>query len=97
MNTYVCLANWTQKGIEEVKDSPNRLEAARKFFAEMGVELKCFYMTSGRYDMVIIVEAPDDTTLAKTLLAQASRGGIRTETLRAYTENEYRDILGSLP
>jgi uncharacterized protein with GYD domain len=97
MTTYICLANWTQKGIENVKDSPNRLEAAKKFFGEMGVELKGFYMTSGRYDLVLIVEAPNDTTLAKTLLAQATLGGIRTETLRAYTEGEYRDILGSLP
>lgn len=97
MATYVCLASWTQKGIEAIKESPARLEAGKKFFREQGVELKQFFMTTGRYDMVLVIEAPDDATLAKALLAQAAKGGIRTETLRAYDEGEYRKIIGSLP
>lgn len=97
MATYICLANWTQKGIEAIKESPGRLDAAKKFFGEHGVELKQFFMTTGRYDMVIVVDAPDDASLAKVLLAQGSKGGIRTETLRAFGEAEYRKILGSLP
>ncbi len=55
-----------------------------------------FYLTTGQYDLVIVVEAPDDATLAKVLLAQASKGGIRTTTLHAFSEAEYREIIGSL-
>ena len=96
MPTYLCLCNWTEKGIEEIKDSPKRLDAAKVFFKEMGVEIKAFYMTSGRYDMAIIVDARDETALAKALLATGAKGKIRTETLRAFTEDEYRKIIPSL-
>ena len=95
--TYICLCNWTQKGIESVKESPKRLDGARGFFKEMGVELKSFHLTSGRYDFVIVLEAKDEASVARAMLAQASKGSIRTETLRAFSEEEYRKILGSLP
>ena len=97
MPTYICLCNWTQKGIENVKESPKRLDAARGFFKEMGVEIKDFYMTSGRYDIVLVLEAKDEAALARTMLAQGSKGGIRTETLRAFNEDEYRKIIGAVP
>lgn len=97
MPTYLCLCNWTQKGIEQVKESPKRLDAAKTLFRELGVEIKSFHMLSGRYDMAIFVDARDETALARALLAQSARGGIRTETLRAFGEDEYRKILGSIP
>ena len=97
MPTYICLCNWTGKGIEQIKESPKRLDAAKGFFKEMGVEIKGFYMTSGRYDMALILDAKDETSLARTLLAQGAKGTIRTETMRAFSEEEYRKILGSLP
>jgi uncharacterized protein with GYD domain len=97
MPTYLCLCNWTQKGIENIKESPKRLDDAKTFFREMGVEMKSFYMTSGRYDMVIVVEAKDENALARTMLAQGAKGGIRTETLRAFTEDEYRRVISSIP
>ena len=97
MATYICLANWTEKGIAAIKESPSRLDGAKKLFKDMGVEMKDFYMTTGRFDIVLVVDAPDDATLAKVLLAQAAKGSIRTETLRAYNEGEYRKIIGSLP
>jgi uncharacterized protein with GYD domain len=96
MPTYICLTRWTSKGLENVKDSPSRLDAARKAFQAAGVTLKVFYMLSGRYDMILIAEAPDDTTLAKAVLSVAVKGSIQTETLRACTENEYRGILSGL-
>jgi len=96
MPTYITLLRWTSEGIKNVKESPSRLDAARKAFQAAGVTMKDFYMVTGRYDMVIIFEAPDDTTLAKATLAIASKGSVQTETLRAFTENEYRKILGSL-
>ena len=97
MPTYLCLCNWTQKGIENIKESPKRLDAAKTLFKEMGVEMKAFYMTSGRYDLAIIVEAKDEVALARTMLAQGAKGGIRTETLRAFTEDEYRRVISSIP
>ena len=66
-------------------------------FKAMGGELNQFYLVMGRYDMVVIGEAPDDETAAKLALAIGSQGAIRTETLRAFTEEEYRTIISALP
>ena len=96
MSTYICLGNWTQKGIENVRESTARLDAAREDWKKEGVTIRDFYMTTGQYDVVFVVEAPDDATLAKVLLAQASKGGLRTTTLRAFSETEYRAIIRSL-
>jgi uncharacterized protein with GYD domain len=96
MPTYITLMRWTSQGAKSVKESPARLDAARKAFKAAGVTLKDFYMVTGRYDMVIISEAPDDVALAKATLSVASHGNVQTETLRAVTEKEYRGIIGSL-
>ncbi len=96
MTTYICLANWTQKGIESVKESPDRLDAAREAFEQQGVTLRDFYMTVGQYDFAMTLEATDDVALAKSLLAVAQTGNVRTTTLRAFSEDEYREIIGSL-
>jgi uncharacterized protein with GYD domain len=97
MPTYIALLNWTPQGLKEVKQSPSRLDAARKGFQAAGVTMKSFYMVTGRYDMIAIVEAPDDTTLAEAILTAASQGSIVSETCRAFTEDEYRQIIGGLP
>ena len=97
MSTYISLINYTQKGAENLKESPDRLEAAKKAFQAMGAEIKEFYMVMGRYDMVVVSEAPDDETAAKLALTVASGGTIRTETLRAFTEEEYQKIIAALP
>lgn len=95
--TYVTLWNYTREGITTIKDSPARLDAVRELLSTLGVELKAFYLTMGAYDLVTISEAPDDETATKAALAIASRGMVRSETLRAYTEPEYRDIIAALP
>ncbi len=97
MATYITLIRWTEKGIEKVKESPKRLDAAKKAFQSMGAELKEFYLVMGRYDIIIISEAPNDETISKLALAIGSKGAIRTETFRAYTESEYRKIIADLP
>ena len=97
MATYIVLNSWTQRGIEQVKESPARLDAAKQAAQAMGAEIKAFYLVMGRYDMVIVAEAPDDETVAKLALATGAQGTVRTETLRAFTEEEYRKIIGSLP
>ncbi len=97
MPTFITLAKWTQKGIEGVKDSPARLEAFKKTVKSMGGSLKAFYMVTGQYDMVLVTEAPDAESVAKVVLATASKGSVSTETFRAFTEEEYRKIIGALP
>ena len=97
MATYVLLVRFTAKGIENIKDSPNRLDAAKRAFEAAGAEFKDFYLTLGRYDIVAVGEVPDDETAAKLALSLSSAGAIRTETLRAFTEDEYRDIIAALP
>jgi uncharacterized protein with GYD domain len=96
MPTYIALLKWTPQGLKDVKQSPSRLDAARKGFQAAGVTMKDFYMVTGQYDMVAIVEAPDDTTLAQAVLSAAAQGSIVSETCRAFTENEYRQIIGGL-
>jgi uncharacterized protein with GYD domain len=93
MPTYLSLARWTKEGLETVKDSPSRLDAGKKAVEAAGGKLKSFYLLMGQYDMAIVIEAPDDMTLARINLSLASKGAIRTETLRAFTEDEYRKIV----
>jgi uncharacterized protein with GYD domain len=95
MPTYITLMRWTNEGAKSMKDSPSRLDAARKAFKAAGITLKDFYMVTGRYDMVVISEAPDDVVFAKATLSIASHGNVQTETLRAFTEKEYRNIISS--
>jgi uncharacterized protein with GYD domain len=97
MPTYVILINYTQQGVEDMKGSPARLDAARQAFQAVGAELKAFYLTMGQYDAVAIAEGPDDETAIWLAMAIGAQGAIRTQTLRAFTEDEYREIVASLP
>ena len=96
MPTYIALINWTAQGISNVKDSPQRLDAGREAFKKLGVEIKAAYCTMGRYDLVCVIEAPDDETYAKAMLGLGSQGNVSTETLKAFSEDQYRKIIGSL-
>ena len=97
MATYIILFRFTQQGIQNIKESPDRVDAAKKVFRDVGAGVKEFYSVMGQYDTVLIVEAPNDETIAKATLAIGSLGNVRTETLRAFTEDEYRKIVTSLP
>jgi uncharacterized protein with GYD domain len=97
MATYLSLLRWTKEGAEKIKDSPSRLDAARKVFEPAGGKIKSFHMLMGQYDMAAFIEAPDDATLATILLSLASKGLLRSETMRAFSEDEYRKIIASLP
>ena len=97
MPTYIALISYTQEGIQNVKETSARIEAGRQALRAMGGELKANYLVMGQYDYVAVIEAPDDETAAKFALATCSRGNIRTETLRAFTEDEYRKIIAALP
>jgi len=96
MPTYITLVNWTDQGIREVKESPQRLAGAKKAVEAAGGKWTGFYLTMGRYDMVVISEAPSDEAAVTAILSIASRGSIRSETLRAFPEDEYRDIIAKV-
>ena len=96
MPTYISLLRFTQQGMETIKDGPSRLDAARKAYEAVGARLKEFYLVTGQYDAVVVSEAPNDETVAKLALALGARGNVRSETLRAFTEVEYRSILAAL-
>lgn len=97
MATYIGLLNYTQEGIANIKESPNRLDVAKKAAKALGAKIKDFYLVMSQYDMVITMEAPDDETVARFVLAVGSGGAIRTQSFRAFTEDEYRQVIASLP
>ena len=97
MPTYITLINWTHQGVKNAKDTVQRFEAAEAAAMKMGVKFKDFHWTMGAYDMVGIVEAPDDATVSRFLLATGALGNIRTTTMRAYTKAEMTQVLKGLP
>lgn len=97
MATYITLVNYTKQGIVNIKESPARLDAAKAAFKAFGAEMKQFYLAMGRYDIVLVSEAPNDEAVAKASLAIGSRGAVKTETFRVFNEDEYRDIISALP
>lgn len=97
MASYIILGRYTTQGISRIKDGPGRTAAARKAFEAAGCRMTQFNLTLGQYDFVTQVEAPDDETFARALLGIASSGNITTETLRAFTEEEYGRIAGAMP
>jgi uncharacterized protein with GYD domain len=94
--TYIMLANWTDQGIKSAKESPRRLDAAKQVLKDLGGEFKSFYLTMGDYDIIAVLEAPDDTAVAKFILQTGMLGNIRTRTLKAFPEDAYRQLLGSM-
>lgn len=97
MPTYVTLMNYTEQGISTVEHSPDRIEAARELAAEVGGEFKDFYLTFGPYDGVAIAEFPDDEAAAQYALSIGKAGNASTETLKAFTEGEFQEIVDDLP
>ncbi|HJP90676.1 MAG TPA: GYD domain-containing protein [Pyrinomonadaceae bacterium] len=96
MPTYIALLKWTGQGIGNVKDSPSRLDAGRKAMKKSGVKIRDTYLTMGRYDLVCVIDAPDDETYATALLNLGAQGNVQTETLKAFSEDQYRKICASI-
>jgi uncharacterized protein with GYD domain len=93
MPTYISLVNWTDQGIQELKDSPARADATFELFESLGGKLVELYWTVGPYDLVGIFEAPDDETATAMQLTVGSRGAVRTTTLRAFDREEIERII----
>jgi uncharacterized protein with GYD domain len=97
MATYIVLANLTDQGIHNIKEQPQRIRQLTQHFAQSGVKIIGAYLTLGAYDNVFVVEAPDDETAARTLLAVGMQGNARTVTLRAFTLDEEEKLVQGLP
>ena len=98
MATYMILFRFTQKGIEEIKDSPARVTAAKEVIRKMGGEVRAFYAILGSlYDTMFILDAPSDEKLGGMILAIARLGYVRTQTHRLFSEDEYGKIISLDP
>ena len=97
MPHFVTLLRYTQQGIGKIKDSPSRLDAARKAAEGVGGKIHSWYLTMGQYDAVLISEFPNDEACARFSLTVGALGNVSTETLKAFNETEFRKIIGSLP
>jgi len=96
MQTYVMLANFTDQGIRNVKEAHKRRDAFHEECAKHGGRIKDAYFTMGRYDVVAIIEAPNDSAMNTILYCLGSRGNLRTETLRAFTRQEAAEALAKM-
>ena len=95
MATFVSLMNFTDQGIRDVKESPRRYEAFRMMAEKMGVTLKSGYYTVGHYDLVVVLEGTDEAVTA-ALLKAGSLGNVRSQTLRGFSVDEMRKIVGTM-
>jgi uncharacterized protein with GYD domain len=96
MAKYVVLLNWTDQGVRSAKDTVKRFEQARDAFQKKSVSFDSVYWTLGRYDIVAVLDAPDDETIAAVLLQLGGAGNVNTETLRAFSADEMGGILRQL-
>ncbi len=98
MATYLVLFNFTQQGIQKIKDLPARVEQARRTFQEQGATVREFYAVLGAdFDTLFIAQAPSDEAIARAALAVAALGNVRTRTVRAFEEAEVGRLVSTLP
>ena len=97
MPAYVSLFNFTEQGIRNIKESPNRAKAAAESAKGMGGRFIGIWWLLGQYDGIVIIEAPDDETATRLLIATGMQGNVRTTTMRAYSEEEMARIVQNLP
>jgi uncharacterized protein with GYD domain len=96
VNTYVALINWTDQGIRQVKETVQRAEQVRGLAEQMGCRMPLLVWTMGRFDLVSVLEAPDDAAASAFALRVAGQGAVRLETFRAFTAEEMTGLLAKL-
>ena len=96
MVTYVVLAKFTDQGIRNAKDSPKRADAFKQMANTFGVTVKDLFWTQGRYDVVVILDAPDESSTMSLNLSLGALGNVRTESLRAFSAAEMATIVGKM-
>jgi uncharacterized protein with GYD domain len=93
MATYITLATFSDQGLRNVKDTVKRADDFQKAAKQAGVRVKEFLWTQGHYDLMVIVEAPDEASYSALLLSVARMGNVRLQSLRAFTAAEMEGIL----
>ena len=96
MVTYVVLAKFTEQGVRNARDSPKRADAFKELAKTFGVTVKDIVWTQGRYDIVTLIEAPDESSAMTLNLSLAALGNVRTETMRAFSAAEMTKIVGKM-
>ncbi|HXD05023.1 MAG TPA: GYD domain-containing protein [Burkholderiaceae bacterium] len=96
MATYFVLSTFTEQGIRAGKQTTQRATAAQELAHKFGCNMREIFWTQGRYDVVTLVEAPDDAAITAFSMALGGLGNVRTETLRAFTQKEMADIVSKL-
>jgi uncharacterized protein with GYD domain len=96
MAIYIVLANFTEQGIRDVKETPKRAEAFKEMAKKYGATVKEMYWTLGQYDVVAILDVPDDVSATALGLSVGSRGNVRTQTLRAFSVDDMKTIIGKM-
>ena len=96
MATYILLASFTDQGIRKIKDSPKRADAFKDMAKKCGATVKDVFWTLGEYDIVAVVEAPDDISITALGLSSGALGNVRTQTLRAFTQADMKTVLGKM-
>jgi len=95
MATYISLVSFTDQGIRNIKESPDRVAAFKGMAEKMGVSVKGVYYTVGQYDLVVIVEGSDEA-VAAVLLKVGANGNTRSTSLRAFSLDEMKKLVGSM-
>jgi uncharacterized protein with GYD domain len=96
MATYILLMNFTDQGIRKIKDTPKRADAFKDMAKKCGTTVKDVFWTLGEYDVVAIVEAPDDISMTALGLSSGALGNVRTQTLRAFTQGEIKTVVDKI-
>lgn len=96
MATFIALTNFTDQGIRNIKESPDRYEAFKAMAEKLGVTVKSVFYTVGQYDLMLVVEGSDEA-VTTALLKGGSLGNVRTQTLRAFSVDEMRKIIDKMP
>jgi len=96
MPEYIMLFRFTTKGVQNIKDAPTRINNVKKMFEQNRGKVKALYALLGRYDTMVIAEAPDDETIAKISLQISAQGNVTTETLRAFSEDQTLKIINEI-
>jgi uncharacterized protein with GYD domain len=96
MSTYMLLCNYTDQGVRNIKEAPKRRAAAREFGKKLGVDIKTGYLAMGAYDLIVHAEAASDEAMAKFVLTLASKGNVRTTTVKVFPEAEFDKIVAAV-
>ena len=97
MPMFIGMLSWTDQGIRSVKDTPQRIKAAKEAARKLGIEIRQVFLTTGDFDLLTILEATDGDQVAKFAMAAGAQGNIRTRTVRAWPEAEMFKLISELP